>query len=60
MNQAELEAVYEAIAVAVDEAGLENRELYLAKLALALVDVVGDANQCLMLIKACKCSIANT
>lgn len=39
---ADLEAVYDDIAVAIDQAGAAHRELFLAKLALALSHFVGD------------------
>lgn len=39
---ADLEAVYDDIATAIDQAGAERRELFLAKLALALSHFVGD------------------
>ena len=39
---ADLEAIYDAIAEAVDAAGEEKRALFLAKLALALANLLAD------------------
>ena len=38
----QLERMYEALAVAIDRAGPENETLFLARLALALGQALGD------------------
>ena len=40
----QLERMYEALAVAIDRAGPENEALFLARLALALGQALGDAD----------------
>ncbi|MGD9862335.1 MAG: hypothetical protein AB7S99_03890 [Pseudodonghicola sp.] len=53
MTQDDLETVYEALAQAIDGVAAEARELYLAKLALALADTLGDAPRALAVIAEC-------
>jgi hypothetical protein len=48
-----LEVVYERLATAIDEAGPERAELYLAKLALRLAHDIGDPKLVLAAIEAC-------
>lgn len=54
MKQDDLELVYEALALAIDAVDPAARELYLAKLALALADTLGDAPRALAVIEECK------
>lgn len=42
LNTADLEQIYDVIAEAIDAAGGERSELFLAKLSLALANLVGD------------------
>lgn len=42
MTETQIEAVYEALAAAIDRAGPANEALFLAKLALLLGQRVGD------------------
>jgi hypothetical protein len=42
MSIAEIEEVYDLIAEAIDKAGPEKTALFLAKLSLALANLVGD------------------
>ena len=48
---AELEAVWERLAQAVDEAGPERDRLMLAKLALLFAEALGDAPRTYALIR---------
>ena len=57
MTQANLETVYEAMARAVDAVGPAQAELYLAKLALALADELGDADRALAAIAECQAGL---
>lgn len=59
MNQQELEAIYEALARAIDEVGAGQGELYLAKVALALAETVGDLAVALAVIEACKTELVD-
>jgi hypothetical protein len=45
MNQADLEAVYSALALKIDEVGTEKSEVFLAKLVLLLAQKNGDLAQ---------------
>lgn len=45
MNPAQLELVYEDLAVALDATAASKRELFLAKLALLLAQDFGDAER---------------
>ena len=58
MTQDDLEQVYEALAVALDDCATDERELYLAKLALALCDTIGAAGPCLAIIDECRTGLA--
>jgi len=49
---ADLEAVYDAISDACDEAGPEKTNLFLAKLALTYSNIIGDRETCLNAIEA--------
>lgn len=42
VTNADLEAIYDSIAEAVDKAGEDKRALFLAKLSLALANLVAD------------------
>jgi hypothetical protein len=44
LSTADLERVHDAIAEGLDRAGLERDRLFLAKLALALANQLGDAD----------------
>lgn len=43
MNHADLESVYASLALAIDDVGEEQSELFLAKLVLLLAQKNGDA-----------------
>jgi hypothetical protein len=45
MSTMEIERVYDLIAEGIDKAGTGKSELFLAKLSLALANLVGDAEQ---------------
>ena len=53
MPFADLEAVYERLAAAIDQAGDDKSALFLAKLALVLADRLGDREAVLAAIEAC-------
>ena len=42
MNVDEIEAIYDAIAIKIDEVGEDQAELYLAKLSLLLAEATGE------------------
>jgi hypothetical protein len=42
LGNAELEAVYDLLSEAIDRAGEARRDLFLAKLALVLANLLGD------------------
>jgi hypothetical protein len=44
MTRADLEKVYEALVIKIDEVGAEKSEMFLAKLALLLAQQSGDVN----------------
>ena len=54
MSQHDLEAVYDALAEAIDVVGPEQSEIYLAKVALALAERLGDVEETLAAIRECK------
>ncbi|MBV6634695.1 MAG: hypothetical protein KI788_02165 [Mameliella sp.] len=54
MTQAELECVYEAMAVAIDDVGPDRGEVFLAKLALALAEDLGRTERVLEVIAECR------
>ncbi len=54
LNVAEVEQLYDELALAVDAAGPELSERMLAKLALLLANALGDATQVSALIRAAK------
>ena len=54
MTEQDLETVYEAMAQAIDGVGESARELYLAKLALALAVSLDDKPRVLAAIEDCK------
>lgn len=54
MTQQELETIHEALAEAIDTVAEDRRELYLAKLALALAEALGDLPLALAVIEECK------
>jgi hypothetical protein len=45
LENTELEAVYDLLAEAIDRAGEARRDLFLAKLALVLANLLGDRAQ---------------
>ncbi len=45
MTNAQLEAAYDVISEGIDAAGAEKQALFLAKLAFALANLVGDSGQ---------------
>jgi hypothetical protein len=45
LETTELEAVYDLLAEAIDRAGEARRDLFLAKLALVLANLLGDRAQ---------------
>lgn len=51
MNPSDLETVYETLAEKLDAIGAENRELFLAKLALLMSHELGNVEQVLKLIE---------
>lgn len=51
MNQSDLERLYDVLAQAIDEAGPEKSELFLAKLALLLADALDDAGKACQLVR---------
>ena len=51
MNQGDLERLYDVLAQAIDEAGPEKSELFLAKLALLLADALDDADKACRLVR---------
>ena len=53
MHFADLEAVYEKLATAIDAAGAEKAPVYLAKLVLLLSDQIGDSQMVLRAIDDC-------
>lgn len=54
MTQDDLEQVYEALAQAIDRAGPEQAQVYLAKLALALAEELGDSDRVQAVIAECE------
>ncbi|MCC5988292.1 MAG: hypothetical protein JJT95_11465 [Pararhodobacter sp.] len=54
MTQQELETIYEALAKAIDAIEDGQRELYLAKLALALVETLDDLPRAMAVIEECR------
>lgn len=57
MTQEQLEQIYEALAQAIDRAGPEQAAVYLAKLALALAEDLGNADRALAVIAECETGI---
>ena len=53
MHFADLEAVYEKLATAIDAAGADKAPVYLAKLVLLLSDQIGDPQMVLHAIDDC-------
>jgi hypothetical protein len=45
LSTADIEAAYDLIAEGIDRAGAEKAHLFLAKLCLALANVVGDLSE---------------
>lgn len=54
MSQHDLEPVYDALAEAIDAVGPEQSEIYLAKVALALAERLGNVEETLATITECK------
>lgn len=57
MRQEELETIYEALARSIDDIPAQARELYLAKLALALAETLDDTPRALAVIAECRTGI---
>lgn len=57
MTQDELETVYGALAMGIDSVAPEQRELYLAKVALALAEKLGNVPLATAVIEECKAGI---
>ncbi len=60
MKQTDLESIYEALANTLDAIAPEQREVYLAKLALALCDTLGAPQACLDTILECRAGLEST
>lgn len=58
MTPAEFETVYETMAETIDAVGAEQREVFLAKLCLALAHELGDGGKVLELIADCRKDLA--
>jgi len=58
MTQDDLETLYESLAESLDTLPAEARELYLAKLALALAETLENAPRALEIIAECRTGIA--
>jgi truncated hemoglobin YjbI len=58
MTPAEFETVYEAMAETIDAVGAEQREVFLAKLCLALAHELGDGGKVLDRIAECSQDLA--
>jgi hypothetical protein len=52
LSTADLEKVYDQIADAIDRAGPDKVELFLAKLSVALANLVGDTTQVTAAVEA--------
>jgi len=57
MTQDELETVYAALAMAIDSVVPEQRDLFLAKTALALAEKLGNVPLATAVIEECKAGI---
>lgn len=49
----DVEALYAALALHIDDVGVENTERYLAKAALALARALGDTEAALAILQDC-------
>jgi hypothetical protein len=54
MTPEELESVYDAMALAIEDIGPARSDVFLAKLALALADTLGDADLACAVIAECR------
>ncbi|MEQ8344221.1 MAG: hypothetical protein RIB84_27400 [Sneathiellaceae bacterium] len=54
---ADMEEVYEALAVGIDKVGTADAPLFLAKLALMLAHELGDREAALAAIEACQADL---
>jgi len=52
LSTAAIEEIYDLIAAGIDQAGEANANLFLAKLSLALANLVGDAAQVTQAVEA--------
>jgi len=59
MTRTDLEPVYEALAEAIDRVGPEQAQVYLAKVALALADELGDATRTLAVLSECETGLGD-
>lgn len=53
MQFTDFETVYESVAQAIDRAGTDKREIFLAKLVLLLSQEIGDSARVLRAIEDC-------
>ena len=59
LTTAELEAVYDLLSEAIDAVPAQQRELFLAKLALVLANMVGSPGQVAAAVKAAAANLAS-
>jgi len=59
MTGTDLEPVYEALALALDRVGPEQAQVYLAKVALALADELGNAHRALAVLSECESGLGD-
>lgn len=59
MTQEELEEIHEALALAIDAVGERQSALFLAKLALALAETIGNTATVLAAIEECRTGVAD-
>jgi hypothetical protein len=58
LSTAELETVYDLLSEAIDAVPAEQRELFLAKLALVLANMVGSPGQVAAAVKAAAANLS--
>lgn len=59
MTQDEFETVYETLANGIDAVGPDRSEIYLAKIALALAEQLGNPVDCLSTIEECRTGLVD-
>ena len=57
LTNAELEAVYDLLAEAVDAVALDQQQVFLAKLALVLANMLGDVGQVTQAVAVAKANL---